>query len=303
MFDCLPMDVIRFVILPYVANDYFARVAINSMVAWDEKVPAPLRTNAAAELEVALAAARMKPMLNDAEFNYITCYGMTEKERAEKAERKAVKIGEIFEFNVKYPILLKHNISFRTTAERKAMEFADPACEQYGFVSEATKALLITKANRLLEALGNNPFLFPVNGSTSTDKWTPINGAPARVIVDNSALLSAARDAAAAVAHAAEKERRSKPHWRRIHYGRRYYGGDPDDYDDDDDDESWEYGYFEGGGNVWVCLERKVNHAYDSPQEDEYDWSQEEEQPKVSRRGTVMEPDGWERVVSRRSRQ
>ena len=293
MFDRLPMDVINYEIRPLVANDYFARVGINEMVRTHEKTPTRLRRNAAAELEVALATARMKPMLNDAELHSIT-YGMTEEEKTATAERKAAKIGVIFDFNVKHPILLKHNLSFRTTVESKVAEFADPDCPQYHLVSEASKATLIEKATWLMETLANNPFLFHVNGSTTTDKWSPIDGAPACVIVDNSVLLAAAAAVEQAAMAAAEKERRSTPHWRPTSYRRRgrYMDSDEDDYDDDD----WQYGYYEDGGHLWVCLKTEAEDNYER-------WSnydEPEEQPKVSRRGTVMEADGWERVVSRR---
>ena len=56
---------------------------------------------------------------------------------------------------------------------------------------------------------------------------------------------------------------------------------DQDQYGD------WEYGYYDEANN-WVCLE------------EEEEEEQEQSPPRISRQGTVLEADGWERVVSRK---
>lgn len=303
------MDVIRFVILPYVANDYFARVAINSMVAWDEKIASPLKKNAAIQLEISLITPKLKRLLEGCEFDPYLHIMAKDEEKKARAEQKALKICEIFDINIKNPILLKHNLNYRQTVERKAREFADPDCSQYSIVCDETKVLVLAKAIQLLEAVVSNPFRFAESGS-GQENWSPIDGAPARVIVDNSALLAVARARERAAAEAAEKERRSKPHWRSICYYRRgRYSGDSDD--DSYGDEEWQYGYYEDGNYPWICLKTEIRNEWGGSEEDEQyeEWRQQQqeewerqEQPKVSRRGTVMEADGWERVVPRGQR-
>jgi hypothetical protein len=184
---------------------------------------------------------------------------------------KAATIGEIFDFFSRTgAVVLQHNQQLRNVIVAQATVFADPHCQQYALVATADGAALNTKARHLLDMAAALPFLYPITASMSNERWSPVSGLSGTVIVDNSRLLAAA-------AAAAEKAYRSTPHWSCVRLHGRYYGRERW-YGDDDDDGDWEYGYFDDADR-WVCIKG-------------------EEQ--VTRRGTVLEADGWERVVARR---
>jgi hypothetical protein len=153
----------------------------------------------------------------------------------------------------------------------------------------ADVAPLICKAGLLLEIMEKTPFLYQLNTFQSNANWAAIDGAGVCLVVDNSHLLAVALAKERALALEAEKLRRSKPHMRVVYRTRlvyRNYRYDDDDYDYDED-EDWEYGYYDEA-NIWVCLKEE---------------EEEEQSPlRISRQGTVLEEDGWERVVSRKRR-
>lgn len=272
LFDRLPLDVIDYVIRPFVGNDYFARIGMNFLLPPVDRQGSPLKRDAAKQLELSLASARLKPLLAEA--------------AAGTAPTKAVAIGATFDFMAANPLILQHNRAFRDVVFIQATTFANPDCPQYALLEAVVAATLVAKAQRLLDLVTNlqGPFE-QISTSCSDQKWSAVSGGAAPVIVDNSLLLAEA-EAATALA------RRSTPHWRCISRRMRYRRGRWDSDDDDDDvDDDWEYGYF-NDADRWVCIERESAWT---PRSDE-----PEEQPRVSRRGTVMEADGWEKVVGRR---
>jgi len=270
LFDFLPLDVINYEIKPYIENDYFARLALNALLPPIDRRGTPLRQDTARQLYLSLRIAPLKKLTHDASL-------------AEGPVRKAEAIATLFDFLINNPLILQHNLSFRNTALRQATTFADPNCSQYISVQMTAVTPLICKAGLLLEIMEKTPFLYQLNTFQSNAKWTAVDGAGLRVVVDNSYLLAVALAKEKALALEAEKLRRSKPHWRVVNRRRGYYSRY---YDDDEED--WEYGYFDKA-HKWVCLEEEQKEEEQSPQ-------------RVSRKGTVLEADGWERVVSRKRR-
>jgi hypothetical protein len=270
LFDRLPMDVIKYEIIPYIANDYFARMGINFLLPPVDRQRAPLRQSASLELGMSLCVVKLNRLVANAT-------------NAADPLSKAEYIAETFSYLLKNPLILQHNMTFRNTAIAKAVTFADPDCNQLEVLPEANKANLVDKSCQLLTFAASTPYLYHCTSALSKDsKWSPIEGAGRHVVVDNERALIAAAKEERAKFRAAEKERRSKPHWRFFTVSRGRYRDD--DYDGD-----WVFGYFDAEER-WVYLE--------DPQEQE----QEQEQPVVSRRGTVMDSDGWEWVVSKRRR-
>jgi len=268
LFDSLPMDVIKYEIIPYISNDYFSRMGINFLLPPVDRQRAPLRRGAVTELGISLSVVRLSRLIANAT-------------NTQDQQNKAEQISETFKYLLINPLLLQHNMSFRNTAIAKATTFADANCNQYAVLSEANKANLIDKSCQLLAFVASTPYLYHSGCAlTKESKWSPIEGAGNHVVVDNERALIAAAKEAHAKLMAAERERKSKPHWHFFTFSRGRYRDD--DYDGD-----WEFGYFDND-EKWVYLE--------DPQE------QEQEQPVVTRRGTVMDSDGWEWVVSKRRR-
>ena len=219
-FDDLPLDVIKYEILPFVANDYFARMGINSMVQPVERTSTPLRKNAAAELDMAFTLMSYKKKgLN------------VEGELLESPAQRLEWLIEIFNFNIKDPHFIKYAKVFRDMITKKAQHYANPDIDEYMLVSEDEKARLTLKATQILEVLAKNPYLYEAYPSIRNETWSPIDGVKPRMIVDNSELL--------------EKIRRSKPHWREIEFKRgrshRYY------------DYYMEHGYYDSN-DEWVKM-------------------------------------------------
>jgi hypothetical protein len=271
LFDRLPMDVIKYEIIPYIANDYFARVGINSLLPPVDRQSTPLRRGAALELGMSLSVVKLNRLVAKAT-------------NTEGPPSKAELIGETFAYLLTNPLILQHNLTFRNTALAKAATFADPDCSQYYLLPEATKANLIDKSCELIVLAACKPYLYHCNSALSKDsRWSPVEGGGRHIVVDNERALILAAKEEYAKRIAAEKIRRSKPHWEYFSRGRYRY-------DDDDVDGDWEFGYFDNN-EQWVYLE----------QEQEQEQEQEPE-PVVSRRGTVMGADGWETVVAKRRR-
>jgi hypothetical protein len=263
LFDSLPLDIIKYEIIRYIADDYFARIGINFLLPYIDRQSTPLRRGASLELGMSLCVVKLNQLVANAT-------------NAKDPLRKAEYITETFNYLLKNPLILQHNMSFRNTAIAKAATFADHDCNQLEVLSEVTKADLVTNSCQLLALAACTPFLYHCTSALSNDsKWSPIEGAGRHMVVDNERALIAAAKEKRIRFMASEKERKSKPHWNYfIRRSYRYY---------DDDDGDWEYGYFDAN-EKWVYLE------------------EEQEQPVVSRRGTVMDSDGWEWVVSKRRR-
>ena len=274
LFDFLPLDVINYVIKPFIENDYFARVALNGLLPPRDKRATLLREDAAKQLALCLSTVKLKKLVHNATW-------------AEGPQAKAEAISVLFEYLIHNPLILQHNMNFRETAFRQATTFSDINCVQYNVLEESTKGCLVEKAVLLLNVIGRNPFLYSLISSLGNEKWSAVDGAGVCHVVDNSRWLAIAAAKARVMEAEAEKVRRSKPHWRIVYRVRRYYSR-YSDYDDYDEDEESEYGYYDAE-DKWVLLKAE--------------WEEEEEEPpRVSRQGTVLEADGWERVVSRRRR-
>ena len=218
-FDELPLDVIKYEILPFVSNDYFARMGINSILQPVERTSTPLRKNAVAELEMTLTLMKYKKK------------GLyVEPELLEGCAQRVKLLLGIFDFNINDMRLIKYSKNFRDMLKKKAELFANPNINDYQFVSEDEKANVILKATQILEVLAKNPYVCEADPSFRNETWSPIDGLKRRII-DNSDLL--------------EKIRRSKPHWREIEFKRgrshRYY------------DYYREYGYFDSD-DKWITL-------------------------------------------------
>ena len=259
LFDKLPLDVIKYEIIPYIANDYFGRMGINFLLPPIDRQSNPLRHGAVTELGISLSVVRLSRLIINAT-------------NAQDQQNRAEEISETFKYLIINPLLLQHNMSFRNTALAKALTFADPDCNQYTVLPEANKANLVTKSCQLLAFAATKPYLYHSGCAITKDsKWSPVEGAGSHVVVNNEKALIAA-----------EKVRKSKPHWHYFSRGMYRY-----DYEDDQDGD-WEYGYFDVN-EKWVSVEQEQE--------------QEKEQvPVVSRRGTVLGKDGWETVVSKRRR-
>jgi len=250
-FDLLPLDVINFVIKPYISDDYLACIALNGVLPPIDREGRRLRKDAVRELGLSLETIKLQRLLDASSV-------------AVGAEAKIDNICELFEFLIHNQLLLEHNFNFKETAVAKAIEFADTNCEQYTLVDEAVKAILLNKSLEFLEFLEKTPFLYQLRQSAASEKWTAVDGIGSCVIADNSHLIAIAQAKERAKAAEAEKVRRSKPHWRAVN---RYRGGSirrGSRYDDDDDDDIYEYGYFDKD-NVWVFLKGNSNdEEYDS---------------------------------------
>ena len=264
MFDYLPLDVINFVIRPFIANDYWARVSLNSLLPPAERQGTRFKVDTLKQVELFLAMNKLRVLVDKAT-------------DATDPNVKAEKIVEFFDFLIKHPLFLQHSLSLRNTVFNQASTFGDITCPQYNSVNTSTMVVLVNKASEMLSVLKGKPFLYHITSLNNTT-WCPIDGVGKRVCVDNELALIAAA--------AAEKLRLSTPHWRNVRPEIRYYrhriGYDDyeHDYYEDENEGEWEYGYFDAS-NKWVFIKD------DTP-------------PKVSRRGTVMEDDGWEKVVSKK---
>ena len=235
-FDKLPLDVIKYEILPFVENDYFARMGINSMLQTAERISTPLRKNAVAELDMAFTIMTYKKKKG------LYAKGELLKTSAQRLERLIA----IFDFNINDVNFLKYDKNFRRAIKAKAEHYANPNINEYELVSEDEKANLILKATQILEVLAKNPYLYEAYSSVINDKWTPIDGAKSRIIVDNAALL--------------EEKRRSTPYWRIVEEKRKRWrprrnirDNDYSDEEYDDEHGKMEYGYFLKD-NTWVAL-------------------------------------------------
>jgi hypothetical protein len=209
-FDELPLDVIKYEILPFVANDYFARMGINSMVKPVERTSTPLRKNAVAELDIGLSLiSYKKKRLN------------IEAAPLENSSKRLELLTRIFDFNINDLQFMKHAKGFRDMLTKKAETYASPNINEYELVSEDEKALLMLKATQILEALAKNPYVCEARPSFINETWSPIDGVKPRIIVDNEELL--------------EKIRRSTPHWREIEFTRGHYYSEYGYYDSNDE--------------------------------------------------------------------
>jgi hypothetical protein len=282
LFDFLPLDVINYVIKPFIDNDYFARIAINALLPPNDRRGSPLRQDASKQLHLSLNLAPLKKIMHTATW-------------AEGPLGKANGIVALFDFLINNPLILQHNLNFRNTALRQAKTFADSDCPQYTVLEDTAKTALVCKAALLLERMEKSPYLYPVNTFQGNEKWSAVDGAGVCHVADNVRLLAVAAAKERAAAAEAEKLRRSKPHMRVVYRTRltyRSYRYDDDDYDEDED---WEYGYYDEANN-WVCLEEQDQEGQEQEQ------AQQQSPPRISRQGTVLEADGWERVVSRKRR-
>ena len=250
LFDLLSQDVINYCIRPYLADDYYARIALNSLLLPGDKRYTPLRIDAVKQFEMTLNLVKMEKLVNVATYSHNNF-------------EKAKGILEVFNFLLKNPFIIKHEQKMWNVVFKQATTFADENSPQYTLLEGSVKEELIDKARLLLILISKTPILKTITTSKTNETWSAVDGAGIYSIVDNASALAAL-----------EVARRSKPHWRVFYRG----------YDDDDGEE--EYGYFDAR-DKWVFLK------------DEYEWSQEEE-PHVSRQGTVLEEDGWEKVVSRK---
>ena len=232
MFDLLPLDIIKYEILPFAANDYFARMGINSMLQPAERVSTPLRKNAAAEFEMSITVLNYRKNIND--------------EYALSASERAKSLMNIFDFLNKNPTLLKYDINYRNATIKKVEEYSDPNFSQYRWISEDEKMEVVSKANKLAETLSENKYVCEVRKSVSNEAWSPIDGLKTRII-NNFALLEKI-----------ERELRAVPRWRLVEhernsksYGRQRRHEDlPDEYYTY---EKWEYGYFDMN-DQWVFI-------------------------------------------------
>ena len=264
LFDSLPLDIINYVIKPFIGNDYFARIAINSILPPIDRQGSPLKIDAAKQLGLSLSVVKLKRIIGA--FPY-----------SENSISRSENIIVLFDYLLKNPLILQHNSNFRQVTNRQANTFADSHCPQYKLLEETAKTALVSKANLLLQFMEKTPFLYTINTTIGNEKWSAVSDTGVCVVVDNSRALAIA-----------EKAKRSIPHWRPyISRYSRYYP-----YSDDEHDER-EFGYYDAN-EEWVCLRGE----WDDTDEEEED--EEIEVPRVSRRGTVKEADGWERVVIRK---
>ena len=227
MFDWLPLDVIKYEILPFVADEYFARMGINSILHPLDRISTPLRNNAIAELQMSIATRQYKNT------------NLNGNEYTTSASERAKMLISIFDFNTRNSTFLKYDIKYRNALILKVQQYSDPNFPQYHSVSQDEKTQLVSKAMQFTTTLANTPYLHEVKGVEFELNWSPIDGAKPRSVIDNTALLEAA-----------ERKRRSQPHWRNIvEYHRHTYA-----YHDYADREYREYGYFDTN-NKWVTLQ------------------------------------------------
>ena len=269
MFNHLPLDVIDYVIRPFIVNDYFARIALNSVLPPVDRKGTPLKDSAVAQLNMTLNVPKL-----DRSVRQVT--------NAVGTRARAEALSGFFDLLIKQPFILQHSYNFRQAAIAKAATFADPVCSQYSSETGDAKDALVERSKRLLELIDNIPYVGQVTSSSADPKWSAVDGAGTCLLVDNSraVLLATA---------AAEKLRRSTPHWRMVFKANsvRYDYYQDEYYEDGDDIE--EFGYFDEC-YVWVCL-RSEDDLYD-----------DDTPVHNSRRGTVMGTDGWETVVSKKRR-
>lgn len=158
-FDELPLDVIHYEILPFLSDDYFARIGINSMLLPIERTSTPLRKNAAIELEMSLTLHKFSIVL--------AADSSTPSTRGEQ-------LMAAFNLTINNPLFLKYNRKFRDIITEKGETYADPNFQDYGLVSEDEKAQLVVKSNKILEVLEKNLYVCDVSPSFINDEWSPI---------------------------------------------------------------------------------------------------------------------------------
>ena len=224
-FDKLPLDVIKYEILPFISNDYFARMGINSMLQPVERISTPLRKNAVAELDMSFTMLLYKKK------------GLGKEIYEYTPSKMAEKLLSIFDFSINNTHFIKYHKNYHDAMKKKAETYANPNFIEYELIDE--RAPLILKATQMLEVLAKNPHICCVTPSYLNARWSPIEGATP-CIVDNSELL--------------EKIRLSKPHWREIEIKR---GRTRRHNDVDEEYENYlyvrEYGYFDSN-DTWIKI-------------------------------------------------
>jgi len=165
MFDFLPLDVIKYKITPFVVNDYFARMGINSMLAPVERMSTPLRKNATTELHITIILDRYNKMLSNTKI-------LSNMDTHSKRGRQLMAA---FNCVINNPLLLKYHIKFRSVITKKAEEHSDPNFSDYELISEDEKNQLVLNAKNVLEVLKNNAYVSEISSSVKNKMWSPID--------------------------------------------------------------------------------------------------------------------------------
>jgi hypothetical protein len=250
LFDCVPLEVIRHNIRPFIVNDYFARIAINSILPPADRQGTPLRVKAIKELEL--------------EINWIKLNRLEKNIKHKDKTQETNGICKVYDYLLKNPFILQHHEGRRNMYISKATDYANPDYSHYTKVYNKSKLNLIDKASLLIELINKKPFICHYN--EPCELWSPIFDAGHRTIVDNSRILFEKTATAKEMSNVNRKKiKRAIPQLRCFmrpldkedDYGEliEYDEYDEDIYEDEGYEMYEEYGYFDINTDKWI----KVN--------------------------------------------
>jgi hypothetical protein len=170
--DKLPIDVIHYVILPFLANDYDTRDALNMVLAPHERKGTPFAKDATIKFRLIQA------------YPYIQ-RGIRFADIEKNLDIRANAIIELISILRKYSVILEYSENFRKTCIKKFSSFVEPTYYENLNVDPMIKNKLITESTSFLYDI-ENKYPFKYNIKCVSGLVSFIDGLGPPHIVDNS---------------------------------------------------------------------------------------------------------------------
>lgn len=174
-FDCLPLEVINYVIRPCIGDDYFARVALNSLLPPVDRQGNRFRDSTVKQFELIMIYTKLQPLL-------------LKVVKARYTWSKAMGITNVLDFLIKNPLSLQYNQNIRNRATTLVRETLSDVAELSKFEHGDAIKNLISKSLELNDLLVRTPLLDKLLDTLLDLPWSPIDGAGKHAVVNNVAM-------------------------------------------------------------------------------------------------------------------
>jgi len=169
LLETFPLDIIHYEICPYL--DYNTRVTLNLLLPYEDRMPTPLRKNAAIDFSLLIGSVVIKKHLN-----------AVDRSKGIARNRAILKLYREFP---KYYFMLQYNTGFREVALEKSRQYTNPENPDYLQKTKYFKNTLIGLCKKMIEDVERDyPFIKHIT-TLRDDPWSAITNST-HVTVDNS---------------------------------------------------------------------------------------------------------------------
>jgi hypothetical protein len=159
LFDQLPTDMIYYEIFSYL--DYNSRVTANLLLPQQDRLRTPLRKDAVLEFQMRLGTTLITSII----------WKQTNARNSIGRNRLTLKIWRTVP---KFPELFQYSAKFREVVAAKAVEFTEPALEEFSHISPYMRKELKRLCETFLSSLEKYPYIREVALSNEQENWSAV---------------------------------------------------------------------------------------------------------------------------------